>query len=250
MKFRVYESSEPKSKIVIEACAKYGLVIPHKKVDVLSEDDSVLYTTDVLNSDFGEYFFVRNPRNNYKSFRGCVKDAIECIREGNGDFLWESLSPYYTSSNYVGCYLDRDYGEKVRASTIERYKDAKFKYALEYGDPCSVGYALNTYLTNFTGFNDKLLTFDSKQEALYKADEIIRVGVEWAKKYRVLKADYQRNDLLAEFEMKYDSIIFGQPAINVYYNALFYALKEDFDMSTMCDYIRVVQVVDKDRSRS
>lgn len=77
-----------------------------------------------------EYFSVPNLLNNpakitNQSFNHRVKDAVDTIRNGDGDVILRLKS---FGLEKVIRYLDRDYGEKVREQFFEGWKNVKFAH--------------------------------------------------------------------------------------------------------------------------
>ena len=93
---------------------------------VLFEDGTKQYLAKDKN---GEYVFnVQNTINDNKSFFGAIKDAIESIRNGEGDILGSDVM--FANIESVYRYLDRNYGEKMRMKTIENFKNVIFGYSI------------------------------------------------------------------------------------------------------------------------
>ena len=118
-----------------------------------------------------EYFPIPNMKNTEELylFNDRVQDAIECIRQGDGDVL---------SVNKTGCalfggnrvyrFVNREYGEELRYKTIEGWKDTVFGYGLKFGykNSFSGGLLLNTKNKRFFGQEgEEKLTFKTKEEA-------------------------------------------------------------------------------------
>lgn len=79
-----------------------------------------------------EYFNVPNLLNDptkisNQFFNHRIKDAVDTIRNGDGDFISQRKSFGFEK---VIRYLDREYGEKVRALFLEGWKNAKFAYVI------------------------------------------------------------------------------------------------------------------------
>ena len=79
-----------------------------------------------------EYFNVPNLLNHPERitnqlFSHRIKDAVETIRNGDGDVL-VTFQPFGFEN--VIRYLDRDYGEKVRVQFLKGWKNAKFAYII------------------------------------------------------------------------------------------------------------------------
>lgn len=97
----------------------------------------------IRTSNDGKYFYVNNEYNNESpilyercDFTNRIRDAIETIRNGNGDVIFMArLNIFGADKNVkVGYFLDRTIGEKLRAKVIEGWKDAEFAWIIKTGD--------------------------------------------------------------------------------------------------------------------
>lgn len=113
-----------------------------------------------------EYFSIPNYRSNhsFKLFRDRIKDAIETIKEGNGDVL-AVRTLFGTKSESVHRYLDREYGESLRIKTIEGFKDAEFGYSLKFG------YLNSMSGSRFISKDKKIVGFQSESEHIFFENE-------------------------------------------------------------------------------
>lgn len=96
---------------------------------------------------YGKFFTVDNELNPNghpllrRSFTGRIKDAVETIRNGNGDCL--KVTSMFGKHESVCYFLDRKVGEELRQKSIEGWKDTKFGYAITAGSKESFsGYSL------------------------------------------------------------------------------------------------------------
>ena len=99
------------------------------------------------NDKYGKYFEVDNELNtDCKSFlrfsySGRIKDAVEMIRNGNGDCI--SSMKYVGRIDNVLYFLDRQIGEELRQKSLEGWKDTKFGWVIECGNKNSFsGYSM------------------------------------------------------------------------------------------------------------
>ena len=101
---------------------QFGDLIIQRQIKMDSEGHQFFYVPNLLN----------NPTFSMSSqlFVYHIKDAIETIRNGDGDAV--GTIPL-TGGEYVVRYLDRTYGEKIRKQTLNGWKNAKFAYALRIG---------------------------------------------------------------------------------------------------------------------
>lgn len=122
---------------------------------------------------YGKYFEVDNELNDeYKSFlrfsfSGRIKDAVDMIRNGNGDCIQSSC--FFGRIDKVIYFLDRKVGEELRQKSIDGWKDTKFGWAIECGYKNSFsGYSmLNKKNERISAFDEERtpMTFDSKEAA-------------------------------------------------------------------------------------
>ena len=103
------------------------------KLDI---ENKIHLDTDPETNNTHEYYCVPNvfSKNNAENiirrpykFTGLPKDMIETIRAGYGDVIKRSLF----RTEYVCCYLDREYGEPLRQKTMEGWKDAEFGWGFQ-----------------------------------------------------------------------------------------------------------------------
>lgn len=123
---------------------------------------------------YGKFFTVDNELNTdgnisflRHSFTGRIKDAVDTIRNGDGDCI--------VSYNLFGrvdkvlYFIDREIGEKLRQQSVEGWKDTKFGWAIECGNKNSFGgYSmLNTKSERVSVFDEDKspITFDTKDDA-------------------------------------------------------------------------------------
>ena len=113
---------------------------------------------------YGKYFEVDNELNTdcksslRFSYSGRIRDAVEMIRNGNGDCI--SSMKLIGRIDKVLYFLDRKTGEELRRKSLEGWKDTKFGWAIECG-------------------NRSPVVFDTKESA----DEYVEYLVEKAKYY-------------------------------------------------------------------
>lgn len=123
-----------------------------------------------------EYICIHNSRGSKyanpmfrKLFDNRVQDSVEAIRAGEGDFML-AKNFFGMRSVRVARFLDREIGERVRASTIEGFKNSKFittvKMFFNYGFGSSFDIGKDDALVN--GAFDEYVNpraFDSEDEA-------------------------------------------------------------------------------------
>ena len=139
-----------------------------------------------------EYFSVPNlySKDKFKLFTNKVKDAYQIIIDGNGDVM--EMKSFGREG--VRKYVDRQYGEKLRAKFLEGWKGTEFTYSIKYGHINSMtdGYLIdkNNNIISVYEDNPNYIQFDTEEEAQKYIDEIIipnakRIlrGYDKAKKY-------------------------------------------------------------------
>lgn len=122
---------------------------------------------------YGKYFEVDNELNTdcktclRFSYSGRVKDAVDMIRNGNGDCI--QSSHFFGRIDKVIYFLDRKVGEELRQKSLDGWKDTKFGWAIECGNKSSFsGYSmLNKKNERISAFDEERtpMTFDSKESA-------------------------------------------------------------------------------------
>lgn len=124
----------------------------------------------------GKYFCVDNIYNTEgdevtkELFCGRIADAVKTIFAGNGDVIKKG-SIFGQETIEVLYYIDRAVGEPLRQQTLEGWKDAEFKYAVQFGSVnSSFGYRQvvdidGTSITPFDVGSVEPLMFDTESEA-------------------------------------------------------------------------------------
>lgn len=139
---------------------------------------------------YGKYFEVDNELNDeYKSclrfsFSGRIKDAVDMIRNGNGDCI-QSVK-LFGQVDKVIYFLDRKVGEELRQKSLDGWKDTKFGWAIEcgYNNSFSGYYMLNKKNEMITAFDKerKPMTFDSKEAANKYVEYLLNKARYYAKR--------------------------------------------------------------------
>lgn len=123
---------------------------------------------------YGQYFEVDNELNKEaqtlrrQSYIGRIKDAVDMIKNGNGDCI-KSTHIFGSEIIKVVYFVDRKVGDELRQKTLDGWKDTEFGYGIEYGYKGGFGgYSLmNTQLESISAFskNRKPMVFDSEDNA-------------------------------------------------------------------------------------
>lgn len=122
-----------------------------------------------------EYFPVPNlySKDKFKLFTNKVKDAYQTIIDGNGDVM--EMKSFGREG--VRKYVDRQYGEKLRAKFLEGWKGAEFTYSIKYGHINSMtdGYLIdkNNNIISVYEDNPNYIQFDTEEDAQKYIDEVI-----------------------------------------------------------------------------
>ena len=139
---------------------------------------------------YGQYFEVDNELNKEaqtlrrQSYIGRIKDAVDMIKNGNGDCI-KSTHIFGSEIIKVVYFVDRKVGDELRQKTLDGWKDTEFGYGIEYGYKGGLGgYSLiNTQLESISAFskNKKPMVFDSKNNAEAYVLSIIEKAKAYAK---------------------------------------------------------------------
>ena len=142
---------------------------------------------------YGKYFEVDNELNNdcipclRFSYNGRIKDAIDMIRNGNGDCL-DQEKIFRGVNNRVLYFLDRKIGDDLRKEAIEGWKNTKFGWAIKTINKHSLlgYYLLNKKSEPITMFMTKKdscpMTFETKEAAKAYAEELVEKAKGYAKR--------------------------------------------------------------------
>lgn len=88
---------------------------------------------------YGQYFEVDNELNEETqmtlrrlSYIGRIKDAVDMIKNGNGDCI-KSTNIFGSEIIKVVYFVDRKVGDELRKKSLDGWKDTEFGYGIEYG---------------------------------------------------------------------------------------------------------------------
>lgn len=122
--------------------------------------DQVICRRIRIDEDGREFFDVPNllhhpeeRKNQFFHYR--VKDAINTVQNGDGDTI-AKIKPFGYDS--IIRYLDREYGEKIRSTFLEKWNGARFTHLICIGTSFPIGTDGNI---NF----DNPLLFDTQEQA-------------------------------------------------------------------------------------
>ncbi len=161
-----------------------------------SIDEYAIFADDsrkkIIQTDkqYGKYFEVDNELNTNLtsclrfSFSGRIKDAVDMIKDGNGDCI--KSTQIFGRHDKVVYFLNRTIGEELRKKTLDGWKDTKFGWAIECGNKNSFsGYTmLNKKMERISVFDDenKLMTFDTEEAAKEYVDGLVERAKYYAKR--------------------------------------------------------------------
>lgn len=155
-------------------------------VEVRVGNDMILRR--IQEDDKGNKFFsVPNLLNNptqskvNQFFTKRIKDAIETIRNGDGDVL--RVDNVFGIVNVL-YFLDRSYGATLREKNLKGWENAKFAYSISYQGISELDIE-NDFFSSATPTK----YFDTESEATKHLSELREVAVQYAKKYEALDED-------------------------------------------------------------
>lgn len=152
---------------------------------------------------YGKYFEVDNELNNDcipclpSNYTDRIKDAIDMISNGNGDYLKIS-----SGGHRVLYFLDRKIGDDLRKEAIEGWKNTKFGWAIKTINKHSLlGYYLlnkkSEPITMFMAKKDSCpMTFETKEAAKAYAEKLVEKAKGYAK--RLAEANHDENDSIVD----------------------------------------------------
>lgn len=127
------------------------------------------------------------------SFTGRIRDAIETIRNGDGDIVTvgEFLGNSITNVVY---FLNREFGEEIRKQSLEGWKDAKFGWIIKIGNKNP----LNN-MTRNAGFlplttNGIPSIYTTRADAVAHITELLDIAKKYAEKYSAIITTTRKTD--------------------------------------------------------
>ena len=144
-----------------------------------------------------------------KFFSGRIKDAIETIKNGDGDAIRVGRFFNIETINVVH-FLNREFGEEIKKQSLEGWKDAKFGWVIKFGNKHSMSspYPLNDKNEMCSPFDrDQPKIFSTREEANARITELLGTAKTYAKKYSNMAVDKSeeeidklQNDMFHELE--------------------------------------------------
>lgn len=167
------------------------------EIKVEGEKEFVVFTNGnkklIHNDDkYGKFIYVNNKLNTddeepfNKFFTGRIKDAVETIRNGDGDVI--KVGRILGLAIDVLYFLDREIGEQLRQKSIRGWENAKFGWIITCGNKYSLwGYSplTNGYKTYSQFFDNEVkpIVFDNREGAVKYIEEIISIAKRYASEY-------------------------------------------------------------------
>lgn len=149
-----------------------------------------------------EYIELRNhlntddepPFNNF--FSGRIKDAIETIKNGDGDALQVGLL-FNNELLKVIHFINREFGEEIRKQSLEGWKDAKFGWVIKFGNKHSMKpYPLNDKNEMCSPFDrDQPKIFSTREEANTHMVSLLDTAKTYAEKYSNMAVDKSEDEI-------------------------------------------------------
>lgn len=209
-----------------------------KKVIVFKDNGEVAYEAYVQMDPLHgyEYFYVRNKNHPTGLFSGCIKDAVECIRSGEGD----AITHGYWGELKVIRLLDRSLGERLRKNTNRFYKNATFAYTVIYGNhefDCYISKDMNRFDDKY---DTELLKFKTRSEAQAFVKDFTELIKEWSELWKSKQTRKEQRKVIGDFKKLYSP----NKRDNLYVASLLCNIASSIK-NKWIDSFRVIQVVDK-----
>lgn len=161
-----------------------------KEFAVFTNGDKKLIHND---DKYGKFIYVDNKLNTddeepfNRFFTGRIKDAVETIRNGDGDCI--QANKMLVKTVHVIHFLDREIGEKLHQKSIEGWKDSNFGWIITCGNKTSFGGyhpLADGYVLCFPfDFDNKTkpLVFTEREEAVKYIEKMISTAKEYVAEY-------------------------------------------------------------------
>lgn len=142
---------------------------------------------------YGKYFYVDNELNTScktflrYSFNDRIKDAVDTIRKGNGDYISMESRVFSINDYHVVYLLDRNIGDELRKKSIEGWKDSKFAWAIKCGNknsfyPYNLIRKTGNIISVLGGIDSEPVCFETEEEAKIYIEKLIERAAEYTKK--------------------------------------------------------------------
>lgn len=168
---------------------KFEIKVEGKKEFAVFEDgDKKLIHND---EKYGKFIYVDNKLNTddeepfNRFFTGRIKDAVETIRNGDGDCI--QVNKMLVKTVKVIHLLDREIGEKLRKKSIEGWKDSNFGWIITCGNKTSFSgyYPLADGYVSCSPFDKDTepLIFNKHDKAVEYIEKMISTAKEYVAEY-------------------------------------------------------------------
>ena len=211
--------------------------------------DTILDFCIDIDKNGKEFFHVPNAKNHPEDgifntlFIDRIKDAIETIRDGDGDCILTNSTFNGTDTSVVK-FLDEEYGNDLRQKSIEGFKDVKFGYGIKVGytDSMFPGALIrkNSTMQSFGERRVPIKTFDTEEEANVYIKSFEKSAAKYAKFFCVLGKTDWMNNIITKFMM--DNIMNAVEEDDILFKSFENACHE-IDNNCAKAYIEVVQVI-------
>lgn len=150
-----------------------------------------------------KYIDVRNRLNTddkqpfNELFSGRIKDAIETIKNGDGDVI-QVTSFFKNKMINVIHFLNREFGEEIREKSLDGWKDAKFGWIITFGSKCSTMGAHPVTEKNeihVSSDNDAPKVFDTMGDAKAYMTSLLDTAKTYAEKYSDIAVDKNAGEI-------------------------------------------------------
>lgn len=132
-----------------------------------------------------------------KTFTGRIKDAVETIRNGDGDVI--SVNQFLGIKTIdVIHFLNREFGEEIKKKSLDGWKDAKFGWIITFGSKSStMGAHPLTEKNEVHVIFDKIApkVFDTMEDAKTHMTSLLDTAKTYAKKYSDMAVDKNAGEI-------------------------------------------------------
>ena len=195
------------------------------------------YETHVLKDPLHgyEYFYVHNQSYTTGLFIGRIKDAVECIRNGEGDAI---INTYFGEQKVIRL-IDRSLGERLRKNTNRLYKNATFAYTVVYGTNTD-SYISDKMLQFDDKYDTDILKFKTKDEAQAFVKDFTELIKEWSELWKSKQTRKEQRKVIGDFKKLYSP----NKQDNLYVTALLCNIAS-LTKDGWINSFRVIQIIDK-----
>lgn len=160
-------------------------------------------STEVFTNSIGqEYVSVKNKKSPDGSFSGRIRDAVEAVRAGEGDYI--TTLDLTLMGITVMSYLDRNVGEPIRKQSIDIWKDAYFNWCILVGFKGSDRYVLVNKNGEYAEDDTPVAVFPTEAKAKHFVNKMVRKAYSYANEVYPLdeKDDFAWDSVCAKIKEK------------------------------------------------